>query len=192
MRPSARQDPFPDLVARYSEPHRHYHVASHIATCLALFDEVRSAVSDPVSLELALWFHDAIYQPRASDNEERSADLAVAALHACDAESARADRVKALILTTKRHEPTTTADAPWMLDIDLAVLGSSPEAFAAYDEGIRMEYSWMDPAEYRAKRADVLAAFLAKPRIYHTSTFHDRFEQTARRNLQRTRRELTR
>jgi len=187
----SRQDPFPDLAARYDEPHRHYHTAAHITACLALFDEIRPAVDDPVSLELALWFHDAVYQPRAGDNEERSADLATAALLACGGEAARVDRVKALILATKTHEPADVPDAPWMLDIDLAVLGSPPERFAAYDAAIHEEYAWVESTEYRARRAQVLATFLARPHIYQTPAFRDRFEQAARRNLQRTIAHLT-
>lgn len=186
------QDPFADLAARYGEPHRHYHNAAHIHACLGLVDEVRAQVDDPVSLELALWFHDAVYEPRASDNEERSARLAATALQACDAGRARIDRVTALILATKTHQPAREPNAPWMLDIDLAVLGAAPAVFAAYDAGICAEYAWVEPAVYRARRAEVLAAFLARPRIYLTPHFHDRFEHTARANLSRILQQLTR
>lgn len=184
------RDPFDDLAARYDEPHRHYHNATHIHACLGLFDEVRGQVHDPVSLELALWFHDAIYEPRANDNEDRSASLAAAALQTCGAAVARTDHVSALILATKTHESTNEPDAPWMLDIDLAVLGAAPEVFAAYDAGIHAEYAWVEHVVYRARRTEVLAAFLARPQIYLTPLFRDRFELTARANLARTLRQL--
>src|SRR6185436_9293929 len=70
------------LTAAYAEPQRHYHNQQHIAECLAEFDRARHLTQQPVELELALWFHDAVYEPKASDNEEQSAALAQHCLEA--------------------------------------------------------------------------------------------------------------
>jgi predicted metal-dependent HD superfamily phosphohydrolase len=169
----------------YAGPQRHYHNARHILECLRLFDDVKKHAVDPIALELAIWFHDAVYEPRARDNEECSADLASdAILHAGGGEDLAA-RVQALVLTTKTHEPSTVIDAAWLLDIDLAILGERPELFDAYDAAIRAEYAWVDAGEFRARRADILDGFLARPQIYRTPHFRNRFETTARSNLQR-------
>lgn len=180
-----REASFDAVVRRYAEPERHYHDAAHIAACLAWFDEVRDQIVDPVAVELAVWLHDVIYDARVLDNEERSADFARAALLKAGAAGDLVRRVAALILTTKSHEPGSVRDAPWLLDIDLAILGQAAETFAAYDAGIRAEYAWVDPATYVKKRREVLERFLSRPRIYYTDYFRVRFEATARANLVR-------
>jgi predicted metal-dependent HD superfamily phosphohydrolase len=176
-------DPFPDLVRSYAEPHRHYHNAGHIAACLTRLDEVRGLVHDPLALELAVWWHDAVYDPRSGDNEAQSARQAVDALDRAGGAPGLAVRVANLVLVTRTHEPDGEPDAAWMIDLDLAVLGGAPDEFAAYDAGIRREYAWVEPEVYRHKRAAVLAGFLARPAIFRTSHFRDRHEIAARRNL---------
>ncbi|EKF38376.1 hypothetical protein MOQ_001416 [Trypanosoma cruzi marinkellei] len=71
------------IVARYTEPQRHYHTMAHLEemlSCLARFQsEAPVAHRLPAEgtrrlvVELAILFHDAVYDPRRSDNEERSA-----------------------------------------------------------------------------------------------------------------------
>ena len=80
---NGKPDPwYETLTHRYSEPHRHYHTRRHIADCLAEFDVVRFNASRPEAVEFALWFHDAVYNPKATDNEEQSAALAKVFLEA--------------------------------------------------------------------------------------------------------------
>lgn len=177
---------FKDLRIAYSEPARHYHTATHIADCLEQFDAVAGAVRDPEALELALWFHDAVYDPRAADNEARSAELAAFVLDRAGAAPALVTAVGALILTTRTHEPAGLPDAPWLLDIDLAVLGRPRAEFLRYEAAIRAEYAWVGLPEYCAKRAEILARFLARPALYLTPPFQQRFETAARANLHRS------
>ena len=73
---------FEALAERYAEAHRHYPTAQHIAECLAHFDGARALCEQVPEVEIALWFHDAVYDPRRNDNEDRSGDLAVAVLSA--------------------------------------------------------------------------------------------------------------
>jgi predicted metal-dependent HD superfamily phosphohydrolase len=173
------------LAARYAEPHRHYHNRAHIEDCLAKLDAARGLLDadEADAVELALWWHDAIYDPPARDNEEKSAALfrAAARQHRLDARLAAA--VERLILRTKTHDPRGVPDEQVMIDIDLSTLGETPETFAAYDRAIRREYAYVADQAWRERRRNVLRSFLLRERIYATSFFRDRYEAQARENL---------
>lgn len=171
---------FRELVAAYSEPHRAYHNAKHIADCLSQFDRVRHMASHPHEIETAIWFHDAVYDPKASDNEERSAEWAAQVLH--DAEPSCIERIESLILATKTHK-SDDQDGTLILDIDLSILGGSPSKFALYDDAIRQEYDWVPFEQYREGRIAVLESFQQRKTIYFTNCFHIKYEQQARENL---------
>jgi predicted metal-dependent HD superfamily phosphohydrolase len=170
-----------DLLKRYSEPHRQYHNIRHIEECLAEFEQVSSQAEHPVALELAIWFHDAIYDPRRSDNEEQSAILALKCLE--QSVFRQKQLVSDLILATKTHVAKNIPDAPLLLDIDLSILGKPAARFAEYEAGIRAEYSFVPLALYAEKRPAILRNFLSRPKIFTTDSFFNRFEVQARRNL---------
>lgn len=172
-----------DLVARYAEPHRAYHTLDHIADCLHRLDEVCSLLARPREAELALWFHDVVYDSRRADNEERSAALAAEALRAAGVGEEAVERIAGLIRLTSHTAAELAGDGALVCDIDLAILGASPEQFAQYDAAIRREYDWVPEDIFRRERARVLAGFLARPRIYHTLYFVEALEQRARANL---------
>jgi predicted metal-dependent HD superfamily phosphohydrolase len=174
---------FNQLVAAYSEPHRHYHTLQHLRECLAHLDAAATLARRPAEVELALWFHDAVYDPKRQDNEERSADWAARSLRAAGCEEAVARRVQALVLATRGHAASDDADTALLLDVDLAILGAAPARFAEYERQIRAEYAHVDDAAFRRGRAAVLAGFQARPRLYLTQAFHDALEQRARENL---------
>jgi predicted metal-dependent HD superfamily phosphohydrolase len=172
------------LVGRYAEPHRAYHTLGHVAACLAEWDGARGGASDPDAGELALWFHDAVYDPRAGDNEARSADLAAAACREAGVGETFARRVAGLILETRHAGSPETPDGALVADADLAIFGRPPDEFAAYEAGIRREYAWVPVPEYRRGRSDILRRFLDRPAVYATSHFRERYEVQARRNLE--------
>jgi len=176
-------DSYARLVAMYSEPHRHYHSLRHIEECLSEFDAVRHLAREPVAVELAIWFHDAVYYPHAADNEERSAELASDGLKHSNAPDDLVNAVQQLVLATKSHDVTLNPDAPLLVDMDLSILGQPPERFWEYEEQIREEYSWVEQTHFAAKRSEILERFLARRRIYNTALFFDRFEVQARENL---------
>jgi predicted metal-dependent HD superfamily phosphohydrolase len=175
-----------DLLARYDEPHRHYHTLRHIEHCLDEFETSRSSAADSEVVALAVWYHDAVYDPRRADNEERSADLAVATLSAAGFPSGRVARVADLIQASAHRGVPDAGDAALFVDIDLSILGAAPGFFDEYERQIRAEYGWVDEAVFRTRRASVLEGFLARPVIYCTAHFRDRYEAPARRNLQRS------
>ena len=174
---------FWQLLAAYSESHRAYHNTLHIADCLKQFDGARTLAERPDEVEAALWFHDAVYDPRASDNEERSAAWAEQALRQAGVDSDRVKRIVALILATKHNVEPHSRDCELLLDIDLSILGREPEVFEEYDRAIRKEYDWVRDESYRAGRVKVLRSFLDRPVIYRTELFRRQFEARARRNL---------
>lgn len=173
------------IESRYSEPHRHYHTLEHIAACLRWLDQVRDQVEDARALELALWFHDFVYNPRRQDNEDISTEYAVTTLSLLQEPRALRDRVKALILVTRHPARPQTPDQAWMIDIDLAILGAEAAVYDTYAAQVRQEYQHIADPVYRMGRTAVLQSFLAEPALYHTDFFRQRLQEQARANLSR-------
>lgn len=137
----------------------------------------------PGEVAISLWFHDAIYEVKGKLNEQQSADWAVQVLQASSASDGAQQRIERLIMATKHDASPQQSDEKLLVDIDLSILGATPERFAEYDRQIRAEYGWVPGFIYKMKRKDVLKSFLARPYIYSTSFFRDRYEQQARINL---------
>ena len=171
------------LIQAWDEPQRHYHTLQHLRECLGHAQAVRDLARYPGEVAIALWFHDAIYDPKGKDNEARSADWATEALAQAGAGVAVQQRVHALIMATCHDAQPTDPDARLLVDIDLAILGADPARFAEYDAQVREEYRWVPGWLYRRKRKQVLAGFLERPTLYTTERFRDRFEARARENL---------
>lgn len=171
------------LLDAWAEPQRHYHSTQHLHECLALLEPALDLAQHAGEVELALWFHDAIYDPQGPGNEQRSADWACEALAHAGASHEVQQRVRMLIMATCHDAEPEGDDARLLVDIDLAILGADPARFAEYDAQVREEYRWVPEAIYRVKRREVLAGFLARPAIYGTEWFRDRFEGRARENL---------
>jgi len=182
----ARADVFDQLYAAYTAADRHYHDIRHIEHCLREFDSVRALAQEPRALELAIWFHDVIYDGRRQDNEEKSADFAEVHLRELGADAELRRDVRELILLTRHDRTPPTVDGKLMVDIDLSSLGIAPEAFDANGDAIRREYPHVSDADFCRGRADLLGRFLERPRIYYTDFFRERYERAARANLCRT------
>lgn len=174
---------YDDLVQAYAEPHRAYHTTRHIQSCLNLLDEFAFLAERAHEVELALWFHDAVYQPLLNSNELRSAELAARFLQVNGAESEIVARVNRLILATRHTEQAQTRDEALLLDIDLSILGAEADEYAEYEAGIRKEYALVPLFVYHRKRAAVLHGFMARPQIYLCEQLRSKFEQKARSNL---------
>lgn len=173
-----------DVISRHHEPHRRYHSVVHVARVLQAVDELVAVhgVPDADVVRAAAIFHDAIYDPTASDNERRSAELAEAALVRNSWSPERAAEVARLVMATAGH----MADDPGaqvLLDADLAVLGAEPAVYDAYVRGVRIEYGHVGDEQWRIGRAGVLRSFLDRDRIYRTATMSARAEHRARANL---------
>ena len=170
------------LENAYTESQRYYHTVQHIVECLDLFHQIKAQFNDPITVELAIWFHDVIYDPKASDNEEQSAALMqkyCSNLLASD----QIQKVYEWIIATKKHQASTDQDLNYLLDIDLAILGSSTVRFAEYEQQIQQEYAWVEPELYKLKRAEVLHYFFQMKPLYQTEYFRQLFEDQAKQNL---------
>ena len=180
------------LDRRYREPGRFYHAWDHVADCLAGLDTAPGLCDRPEAVELALWFHDAVYDPRAGDNEARSAELLREAAGRLGLAADLAAASAGLVLATAHLADVIPSDrdAAAIRDIDLAILGAPPERFGAYETAVRREYGFLSESEWRAGRSRVLRAFLDRPRIYLTADFHARLERQARANLEDSLRRL--
>lgn len=177
--------PFHALLAKYREAHRKYHNLQHLSECLTAFEQVIDLAPHAAEVEMALWFHDAIYDVRSSHNEERSAQWAQVELSMGGVSPESATLVCSLILATRHTSVPQTPDAQLLVDIDLSILGSGEERFAEYERQIREEYSHVPGFIFRRKRKSILSGFLARPRIYSTDHYHAELERPARQNLQR-------
>jgi predicted metal-dependent HD superfamily phosphohydrolase len=176
---------FTDLAERYAGPERHYHNLDHVADLLRTVDELRDLAQDLAAVRFAVWFHDAVYDSRASDNEERSAVLAVDVLRRLGVPEATVVRTADLIVLTRLHlAGAHNRDGHVLLDADLAILGADPVRYRQYAAAIRREYDWVPEKEYRAGRARVLRTFLERPRLYFTERMFVARETQARANLQ--------
>jgi predicted metal-dependent HD superfamily phosphohydrolase len=178
------------LIARYQEPHRRYHTLQHLDECFERLDEARALAGHIHEVELALWFHDAVYDTRRQDNEAQSAMLARAEGARAELPEAVLARVDALILATRHDAAPATPDAALLVDVDLAILGAPIERFDEYERQVRAEYAWVPAPLFRSKRREILEGFLSRPRIYGSEAFRARFEDAARANLSRSIRAL--
>ena len=180
-----QDETFAALAKAYGARGRDYHNQDHIAACLALLDDYVDLAERPAEVELALWFHDAVYSTKAFDNEAKSADWAAEFLVGAGAEAAVASRVRAHVLATQHDAAPPPGDSALVVDIDLSILGREPAIFDAFDRAIRKEYAWVPGFLYRQKRRQLLKHLLDRPALYATPALRERFEAPARANLER-------
>lgn len=176
-------------MTAWSEPQRHYHDQRHLRECLALWARWREHSPRAGEVAIALWFHDAIYDPEASvagSNELNSAAWAARSLVRAGADIDTAQRVHDLVMTTQHDAPAALGASPeaqLLVDIDLSILGSPAERFERYDQDVRKEYAWVPGFRYQEARAQVLQSFIDRPRLYRGEHAVALLEAQARINL---------
>ncbi|MDR6887073.1 MULTISPECIES: HD domain-containing protein [Variovorax] len=175
-----------ELQRRYSEPQRHYHTMQHLGECLAWFERQKQLAERPGEVALALWFHDAIYDVHAHDNEAHSADWARSAMLERSAPAEAAARVHALVMATRHHAVPQGRDAELLIDIDLSILGADRARFDEYERQVHAEYAFVPDEIRRPRRCAILQRFMAREAIYTTPSMHALLEAQARANLARS------
>lgn len=177
------QETYDALAAAYTEVGRHYHTNEHISACLRHLNRCAELLDHPREVEIALWFHDAIYEPLSSNNEKKSADWATSFLSGEGVDGEAVARVYRLIVATEHNAPTQTKDESVLVDIDLSILGADSDVYDIFEANVRKEYRLVPWFIYRKKRAEVLRAFMDRPSIYINDFFADALERQARQNL---------
>ncbi|MEV0316968.1 hypothetical protein ACIBKX_31945 [Streptomyces sp. NPDC050658] len=173
-----------NLLARWAEPQRRYHTTAHLTAVLDHIDVLEEHADDPDLVRLAAWFHDAVYLPDRSTNEERSARLAERALPEAGLTEQKTAEVARLVRLTVTHDPADgDRNGEALCDADLAILASPADTYAAYAAAVREEYSFVPDEAFRAGRAGVLRQLLALPRLFRTEHGTSHWEAPARANL---------
>ena len=178
------------LRAAYAEAHRAYHNWGHIEALLADFRRLEDRFANPEAVEMALYWHDAVYDPTSKTNEADSAERMLSEMRGRVAPEVLR-WAETIVRATVNHRvpddagPELAADCALFLDMDLAILGAAPEAFDAYDAAIRQEYAAIPDLLYLPGRKTIMAGFLKRERLYLTDTFHRTHDAPARANLRR-------
>jgi len=182
--PALAQELFAEITRRYSEPGRFYHTLTHIGHVLQTIETLDHYLENSGPVRLAAWYHDAIYDTHAGDNEEKSAGVAESHLNKLKVPAGVVAETARLILMTKRHQaPPDDRAAQVFLDADLAILGAPPAQYREYAAAIRQEYGWVEETVYRTKRRKVLESFLERPHLFVTTELFERLETMARLNI---------
>lgn len=179
------------LATAHGADGRFYHNLNHIQHALDIANQLQDVAVDFTAVQLALWFHDVVYDPRRSDNEAQSAAYAERVLRPLGVPDAMLTTVSDLILATKSHEaPRPDPNIFVILDADLAILSAPPEQYDAYARAIRQEYSFIPEEQYVVGRTAVLQKFLARSPFYFTDWMRERGETAVYQNLSRELAEL--
>ncbi|MGJ3508059.1 DUF4031 domain-containing protein [Enemella sp. A6] len=183
------------VLDRWCEQHRRYHTMEHLAESL---DALRLLAGNevpfgrfPRAVWLAAWFHDAVYDPVAADNEERSAALAEELLDGV-VPGAEVEETARLVRLTRDHDPETDDEAGTALtDADLSILGSTPRRYRSYVRQVQAEYRMVPPEQFRVGRRQVVEHLLALEPRFHTSAGFRTWRATSGRNLSEELADLT-
>jgi predicted metal-dependent HD superfamily phosphohydrolase len=173
-----------ELLSRHGEAQRRYHGAGHLVALFDLLEAHAPQIAPGAPSRLAVWWHDAIYDPLSRENESRSADLARNHLAALQTAPAAIDEVCRLILMTKNHwDGPTAGEGDLFLDADIAILGAPPQVYVRYTVDVRQEYAFATDDQFRIGRSAFLEAALARPRLFRTDAFESAFAAQARVNM---------
>jgi predicted metal-dependent HD superfamily phosphohydrolase len=173
------------LLVQYSESNRHYHSVRHITSMLDGFEALKTKFEQPIAAELAIFFHDLIYDPARNDNEEQSAKKMRETVGGFVVDSV-IDAATFSIEATKKHEATPNADTNLLLDLDMAILGQPWAVYECYAKGVMQEYLPVYGEEaYRRGRPELfLEPMIAHGDIFLTKEF-EHLNEPAIRNMLR-------
>lgn len=183
-------DVLAELITFYNSPERYYHNFNHVLSCLAYFEKIKPLSRNPDAIELALIFHDVVYDSHKHDNEAASAQFASVSLARLGVSKDVIRQVEELIMATCHNVAPVNRNSALIMDIDLSILWQAPPVFDDYEAAIRKEYAWVSEEAYRVGRSQVLHGFIQRSRIYYTDYFRKLYEGAARENILRSLRKL--
>jgi predicted metal-dependent HD superfamily phosphohydrolase len=177
-----------ELKARadYAASGRHYHDERHLDDCLWRLDQIHDlSETERRLLRWAILWHDSIYDPTRSDNEELSAERAFRELTGCGVAEETAGEVARLIRLTRGHRVDSDDRLGAILvSIDLSILGADPERYRSYAADVRREYAHVGDEAWQAGRAAVLKRLLEANPLYPEPSLGAELEEQARRNME--------
>lgn len=174
-----------ELLTSWAGPGRGYHNVEHLQDVLTHVDELAAHAGDLVAVRLAAWYHDAVYDGDAAD-EENSALRAEAELGGLGLDAVLVAEVARLVRMTATHDPAPgDRNGETLSDADLAILAAPAERYARYAAAIRAEYAHVPDDAFRAGRGKLLRALLDKPALFRTPQAQALWEKAARRNAER-------
>lgn len=179
-----------EIEKSYSAPKRFYHNLAHLTALLQFLLNYKQEIENWNALLFSVLYHDIVYNVLRSDNEERSAAIAVKRLQTLNVDPATINICTGQILATKKHADSGNKDTNLFTDVDLMVLGQTATAYQEYCKQIRKEYGVYPDFVYQPARKKVLLHFLQMPRIYKSPTCFSLFEEKARANLKAELQEL--
>ncbi len=171
------------LIDAYNEKHRVYHTQQHIEDCLTLFDEIKGHLQHADSVELAIWFHDAIYKINSRDNEKLSADLFMYLSEGVLQPATRHQVYQHIIATLHNGSEMLEHDTRYMVDIDLSSFGLPWDRFIKNSHEVRKEMSHIPDEEFYPKQCAFQQSLLKHGRFYQTDYFFKNYEQSALNNI---------
>jgi predicted metal-dependent HD superfamily phosphohydrolase len=172
-----------EISQSYSKKKRHYHNLSHLQAMYEQLNNNRPHIQDWDTILLSLFYHDIVYKVTSKTNEKESAKLAMKRLNSIAYPEALSNRCYDHILATASHQQTNDPDTNLFTDADLSILGQERNTYETYCIQIRKEYSIYPDILYKPGRKKLVLHFLEMDRIFKTDHFFNRFEQTARENL---------
>ena len=172
-----------ELKKKYNEKQRAYHNMEHVIDCLNQLDNYEEDIADRDAIELAIWYHDIIYNPYGKDNEIKSAEEASQFMTKQKASINHIEQVYQLILCTLHTKPPANEAQALIMDIDISILGSPEKQYLEYCQKIRKEYKWIPGPIYRSKRKEIMNRFLQRKCLYFTEYYYSKLEKKARINI---------
>lgn len=188
-----RQNVLAELWRRYGEKHRRYHGIKHPVQLLDELEIARREMPEwfasrdqDIAIELAIWAHDSVYDPRKRDNEERSSERVLDYAHDLGISAIVGAEAALITLATKHLKRPIALSAQVVTDIDLSQLAAPWNEFVQNTLEIREEYSHLSDQEWRAGRKDFLEGMARWSSIYTTDYFFMKYEARAQENLRRS------
>jgi len=174
-----------EIEKSYSQKSRKYHNLTHLENMILELENVKDQISDHDALLFSVFYHDLINKATSKDNEEKSAEIAKIRLDKLNISNERIAKIYNQILGTKSHKRSDDSDTNFLLDADLAILGKDWKVYENYIHQIRKEYSIYPDFLYNPGRKKVLIHFLEFEQIFKTVYFKEKYEKTAKENIQR-------
>ncbi len=174
-----------EIQEYHSDQKRYYHTLRHLEHLLEQLSQIKDEIDDWNTILFTLFYHDVVYDSSKSDNEEQSSKLAKKRMKQLSVPDEQIEKCVQQIMATKSHEVSKETDTNLFTDADLSILGQPWDEYLKYAQNVRKEYAQYPKLIYQAGRKKVLRHFLKMERIFKTDCFFEKYEETARLNLEK-------